>query len=157
MTAWTLLLVATATPGHACWNLHAHEEHRAGGPLEEEDVAAAVRICLAGHQVGRREERKAGAILLGTASWARACAGGAGKMEYPVMLESDETGGFVVYCPTLKGCVSQGETEEEALENIRDAHRDIPPEPRRPQAPHDAGCGVEPDHAHLIGAERAPA
>lgn len=42
-------------------------------------------------------------------------------MEYPVMLEPDETGGFVVYCPTLKGCVSQGETEEEALENIRDA------------------------------------
>ncbi len=24
-------------------------------------------------------------------------------------------------CPTLKGCVSQGETEEEALENIKDA------------------------------------
>ena len=42
-------------------------------------------------------------------------------MEYPVVLEQDETGGFVAYCPTLKGCVSQGETEEEALENIRDA------------------------------------
>lgn len=42
-------------------------------------------------------------------------------MEYPVVLEPDETGGFVAYCPTLKGCVSQGETEEEALENIRDA------------------------------------
>ena len=42
-------------------------------------------------------------------------------MEYPVVLEPDETGGFVVYCPTLKGCVPQGETEEEALENIRDA------------------------------------
>ncbi len=42
-------------------------------------------------------------------------------MDYPVILEKDETGGFVVYCPTLKGCVSQGETEEEALENIKDA------------------------------------
>jgi len=42
-------------------------------------------------------------------------------MEYPVFLERDSTGGFVVYCPTLKGCVSQGETEEEALENIKDA------------------------------------
>lgn len=42
-------------------------------------------------------------------------------MEYPVVLEQDETGGFVAYCPTLKGSVSQGETEEEALENIRDA------------------------------------
>jgi predicted RNase H-like HicB family nuclease len=45
-------------------------------------------------------------------------------MEYPVVLEKDEdVGGFVVYCPTLKGCVSQGETEEEALENIKDAIR----------------------------------
>lgn len=45
-------------------------------------------------------------------------------MEYPVVLEKDEeVGGFVVYCPTLKGCVSQGETEEEALENIKGAIR----------------------------------
>ena len=43
-------------------------------------------------------------------------------MEYPVILEKDEEeGGFVVTCPILRGCVSQGETEEEALENIRDA------------------------------------
>ena len=45
-------------------------------------------------------------------------------MEYPIIIEQDkEAGGFVVYCPTLKGCVSQGETEEEALENIKDAIR----------------------------------
>lgn len=43
-------------------------------------------------------------------------------MEYPVVIEQDhEAGGYVVFCPTLKGCVSQGETEEEALENIKDA------------------------------------
>ncbi|MHB1927494.1 MAG: type II toxin-antitoxin system HicB family antitoxin [Leptospirillum sp.] len=43
-------------------------------------------------------------------------------MEYPVILEKDEEeGGFVATCPILRGCVSQGETEEEALENIRDA------------------------------------
>jgi predicted RNase H-like HicB family nuclease len=43
-------------------------------------------------------------------------------MEYPVVIEKDpEAGGYVVYCPTLKGCVSQGETEEEALDNIKDA------------------------------------
>ncbi|WNM57483.1 type II toxin-antitoxin system HicB family antitoxin [Candidatus Nitrospira allomarina] len=43
-------------------------------------------------------------------------------MEYPVVIEQDpEVGGYVVYCPTLKGCVSQGETEEEALGNIKDA------------------------------------
>ena len=39
-----------------------------------------------------------------------------------MILEKDEEeGGFVVTCPLLKGCVSQGETEEEALENIKDA------------------------------------
>lgn len=43
-------------------------------------------------------------------------------MEYPVVIEQDlEAGGYVVFCPTLRGCVSQGETEEEALENIKDA------------------------------------
>lgn len=43
-------------------------------------------------------------------------------MEYPVVLEQDpEAGGYVISCPTLQGCVSQGETEEEALENIKDA------------------------------------
>ena len=32
-------------------------------------------------------------------------------MEYPIVIEQDpEAGGYVVYCPTLKGCVSQGET-----------------------------------------------
>jgi predicted RNase H-like HicB family nuclease len=37
---------------------------------------------------------------------------------YPVLLiRSDE--GFSVSCPVLPGCLSQGETEEEALENIR--------------------------------------
>ncbi len=34
-------------------------------------------------------------------------------MEYPIVIEQDpEARGYVVYCPTLKGCVSQGETEK---------------------------------------------
>lgn len=45
-------------------------------------------------------------------------------MEYPIVIEQDpEVGGYVVSCPTLRGCVSQGETEEEALDNIKDAIR----------------------------------
>lgn len=41
-------------------------------------------------------------------------------MKYYVLLQhSDE--GFSVSCPGLPGCWSQGETEQEALENIRDA------------------------------------
>jgi predicted RNase H-like HicB family nuclease len=43
-------------------------------------------------------------------------------MEYPIVIEHDsDAGGYVIFCPTLNGCVSQGETEEEALENIKDA------------------------------------
>ncbi len=42
-------------------------------------------------------------------------------LTYEVVLEPAEGGGFTVYVPSLKGCVSEGETEEEALENIKDA------------------------------------
>ena len=41
---------------------------------------------------------------------------------FSVVLEPDEAdGGFVVHCPELKGCWSQGETADEALHNISDA------------------------------------
>jgi predicted RNase H-like HicB family nuclease len=44
-------------------------------------------------------------------------------MKYRVVLiESEE--GFSVSCPALKGCHSQGQTREEALENIREAIRE---------------------------------
>ena len=42
-------------------------------------------------------------------------------MKYRVILEQQEEGGFTVYAPTLPGCVSQGETMEEALANIKEA------------------------------------
>ncbi len=38
-----------------------------------------------------------------------------------VLLERDETGGYVVVCPSLPGCYTQGETLEEAMENIEEA------------------------------------
>ena len=44
-------------------------------------------------------------------------------MKFVVTSERDEDGVFVVECPAIPGCVSQGTTEEEALENIRDAIR----------------------------------
>ncbi len=40
---------------------------------------------------------------------------------FVVTTERDEDGAYVVECPAIPGCVSQGATEEEALENIRDA------------------------------------
>jgi predicted RNase H-like HicB family nuclease len=42
-------------------------------------------------------------------------------MKLPVTLEPDETGMIVAACPAIPGCVSQGPTEAEALENIREA------------------------------------
>lgn len=43
------------------------------------------------------------------------------KMKYRIIVEKDEDGFFVVECPTLPGCVSQGKTRREALRNIKDA------------------------------------
>ncbi|MCS6951117.1 MAG: type II toxin-antitoxin system HicB family antitoxin, partial [bacterium] len=41
--------------------------------------------------------------------------------DFKVLLEPDEeAGGYVVTCPSLPGCYSQGETVEEALANIRE-------------------------------------
>ncbi len=40
---------------------------------------------------------------------------------FEVILEPAEEGGFVVHCPALKGCHSEGDTEEEALQNIQEA------------------------------------
>ncbi|MBI4020432.1 MAG: type II toxin-antitoxin system HicB family antitoxin [Candidatus Aenigmarchaeota archaeon] len=42
-------------------------------------------------------------------------------MKLQVVLEKQEEGGYTVYVPSLPGCVSQGETREEALKNIKEA------------------------------------
>jgi predicted RNase H-like HicB family nuclease len=43
-------------------------------------------------------------------------------MKWRVLLEQDEeTGEWAVWCPELPGCASAGETEAQALENIREA------------------------------------
>ena len=41
-------------------------------------------------------------------------------MKYKVKIEKTDEG-YAVWCPGLPGCWSQGSTEEEALENIKDA------------------------------------
>ena len=38
-----------------------------------------------------------------------------------VLIYPGEDGWFVAECPTLPGCVSQGKTKEEAVENIKEA------------------------------------
>jgi predicted RNase H-like HicB family nuclease len=43
------------------------------------------------------------------------------SMRFLVTLEQDEDGVWVVECPSIPGCVSQGKTRDEALENIKEA------------------------------------
>jgi len=43
-------------------------------------------------------------------------------MKFQVVIEEDlEDGGYIIHCPALKGCWSQGDTVEDALENIKEA------------------------------------
>lgn len=42
-------------------------------------------------------------------------------MKFNVMISEGEDGWYVIECPSLPGCISQGKTVEEALENIKEA------------------------------------
>ncbi len=42
-------------------------------------------------------------------------------MRLKVILEPSKEGGYTVYVPSLPGCISEGETVQEALTNIREA------------------------------------
>ena len=42
-------------------------------------------------------------------------------MKFATTVDRDEDGMWVVECPSIPGCVSQGRTREEALENIKEA------------------------------------
>lgn len=44
-------------------------------------------------------------------------------MRYRILIEQDEDGVFVTECPSLPGCISQGNTRKEAISNIHDAIR----------------------------------
>ena len=42
-------------------------------------------------------------------------------MKFNITIDRDEDGVYVVECPSIPGCVSQGKTKQEALANIREA------------------------------------
>jgi antitoxin HicB len=42
-------------------------------------------------------------------------------MRYRIVIERDEDDIFVAECPQLPGCISQGKTRDEAVNNIKDA------------------------------------
>jgi len=43
------------------------------------------------------------------------------KMKLKVVLEPSDEGGYTVYVPSLPGCISEGESVKEAMDNIREA------------------------------------
>jgi antitoxin HicB len=72
------------------------------------------------------------------------------KLEYPVIIEplpQAEGGGFVALVPDLHGCMSDGETAEEALSSIRDAIAAWIDEAKR------LGRSVPAPSRHLLAAE----
>jgi predicted RNase H-like HicB family nuclease len=42
-------------------------------------------------------------------------------MRFRIILEQSDEGGYTVYVPSLPGCISEGNTKEEALSNIQEA------------------------------------
>ena len=42
-------------------------------------------------------------------------------LTYPAVLHPEEDGGYSIWLPDVPGCISQGETVAEAMENIKDA------------------------------------
>lgn len=42
-------------------------------------------------------------------------------MKFTVILDPEEKGAYSVYCPAIPGCVSQGDSLDEALANIKEA------------------------------------
>lgn len=42
-------------------------------------------------------------------------------MTFTVTIDRDEDGVWVVECPSIPGCISQGGTKDEAIENVKDA------------------------------------
>ena len=42
-------------------------------------------------------------------------------MRFSVTIDRDEDGVWIVECPSIPGCVSQGQTKQEALKNVKDA------------------------------------
>lgn len=44
-------------------------------------------------------------------------------MQFKIAISQDEDGVYVIECLNLPGCISQGKTKEDAIENIKDAIR----------------------------------
>ena len=62
-------------------------------------------------------------------------------MKLHVVLEPSEDGGYTVFVPSLPGCISEGDTKEEALANIKEAI-ELYLEPVEDDAPYASGAEI---------------
>ncbi len=72
------------------------------------------------------------------------------RLDYPVIIEplsKEDGGGFAAIVPDLPGCMSDGETPEEALSNVRDAIASWI------RAAKDMGRKIPKPSRHLVAAE----
>ncbi len=46
---------------------------------------------------------------------------GAESTKFVITIDRDEDGVWIVECPAIPGCISQGDTKQQAIENIQDA------------------------------------
>jgi predicted RNase H-like HicB family nuclease len=72
------------------------------------------------------------------------------KLDYPVLIEplpEQEGGGFIAVVPDLPGCISDGETPEEALAHVQDAIGNWIEEARA------LGRNIPPPSRHHVAAE----
>ena len=87
------------------------EEIRKTGQLVSALAIKPLRDCVRDHLAERVRQVKATVEVAGR--------------KYAVVVQADVVdGGFIAECPALRGCVTDGETPEEALRNIRDAIED---------------------------------
>jgi predicted RNase H-like HicB family nuclease len=63
-------------------------------------------------------------------------------MKLRVILEPSEDGGYTAHVPSLPGCISEGDTREEALRNIREAVK-LYLEPVEDDSSYGAGVEIE--------------
>jgi predicted RNase H-like HicB family nuclease len=99
------------------------QQHRAGRDLLAAHALAVTQPSVNGAAPGvarRQISRAARAQRLNCRS-ARTALPGRYTMHLHVMLEPSEDGGYTVTVPSLPGCISEGDTRDEALANIREA------------------------------------
>ncbi len=66
--------------------------------------------------------------------------------DYSILIEPAEGGGFIALVPDLPGCMSDGETEEEALHSVKDAIAEWIDEAKR------LGRQIPPPSRHVMAA-----